>query len=172
VPFSLASFTIDNSCAPAAAVPGAVGDTYLTTFPALGAIVSTLSAGRLASMNCATDQTLIATAAAPAAPSVSAGATVNPTEYAAINAAVAANNTKIAAIATANNWALVDFNAALTAQAALIPPIASFSTPTNLFGTLFSQDGVHPSGAGQKIIANTFIAAINAKYGTSLAVIP
>ena len=171
-PFNLASFTIDNSCAPAAAVPGALGDTYLLTFPATGAIVSTLAAGRLASINCATDQAMIATAAAPALPSVSAGATVNPAEYTAITAAVTADNAKIAAIAAAHGWALVDFNGALVAQAANIPPIASFSTPTNLFGTLFSQDGVHPSAAGQKIIANAFITAINTTYASGLALVP
>jgi lysophospholipase L1-like esterase len=170
VPFSLASFTIDNSCAPTSA--GGVGDSYLLTFPTLGAVVSTLSAGRFASVNCATDNVLLAPAATPTVPSVPAGATINPTEFAAINAAVAAFNTKIAAVATANGWALVDFAALLAAQAANIPPIPSFSTPTNLFGTLFSQDGIHPAKAGQKIIANGFIAAINAKYGTAITAIP
>ncbi len=172
VPFSLGSFSIDNSCAPAAAVPGAIGDTYLLTFSTLGGVVGTLSAGRFASVNCATDQVLLAPAATPTVPSVPAGATITPAELTAINAAVAAFNTKIAAIATAHGYALVDFAALLAAQAANIPPIPSFGTPTKLFGTLFSQDGIHPAKAGQKIIANGFIAAINAKFGTTLTAIP
>ena len=58
------------------------------------------------------------------------------------------------------------------AQAALIPPFPSLSTPTNLFGPLFSQDGIHPTAAGHKIITNGFIAAINTKFGTTLTPIP
>lgn len=170
VPFSLASFTINNNCAPAAAVPGAVGDTYLLTFPTLGAVVSVLSAGRLASIDCVTDQTLIAVAAAPAAPSVSAGATINSVEYPVIVGRTTALNTAISTLATARGYAYVDANAALAAQAANIPPIPSFTTPTQLFGTLFSQDGVHPNKAGHRILAQAFAAAINTKFGSTLVV--
>ncbi len=171
-PFSLATFTIDNSCAPAAAVPTAIGDNYLLPFTTLGAFLSTLSAGRAASLNCATDQALLAPAATPTIPSVPAGATLTPAEVTTIGAAVTAFNAKIAALATANGWALVDFNALLLAQAASIPPFPSLSTPTQLFGTLFSQDGIHPTKAGHKLIAQAFVTAINAKYGTALPAIP
>ena len=170
LPFSLPTFTIDNSCAPNAA--GGIGDTYLVPFTTVGAILSTLSAGRAAVLNCATDVvTIIPPPPAPANP-VPAGGTINPVELAAIGARVAAYNTHLAALATAHGYALVDLAALLQAQAGLIPPFPSLATPTNLFGPLFSQDGVHPNKTGQKLIANAFIAAINAKFGTSLTPIP
>ena len=50
-------------------------------------------------------------------------------------------------------------------------PFPSFA-PTNTFGTAFSLDGAHPSGEGQKIIANNLITVINSKYGTTLAPVP
>jgi phospholipase/lecithinase/hemolysin len=33
---------------------------------------------------------------------------------------------------------------------------------------LFSLDGIHPTAAGHKAIADAFVAAINAKYGSTL----
>jgi hypothetical protein len=39
----------------------------------------------------------------------------------------------------------------------------------NLFGSLISFDGVHPSTAAHRILTGRFAAAINAKYGTSLS---
>ena len=170
LPFSLPTFTIDNSCAPAAAVPGAIGDTYLLPFTTVGAFLATLSAGRQASLNCATDAALIATGAG--APNAPAGGTVTPAELAAITARVTGFNNKISALATAHGYALVDFAGLLAANAAQIPPFPSLATPTALFGPLFSQDGVHPTKAAHKIIANAFIAAINAKFATTLTPIP
>jgi lysophospholipase L1-like esterase len=49
-----------------------------------------------------------------------------------------------------------------------IPPIPNLATPSNLFGTYVSLDGFHPSGAGSKLIADAFVAAINKKYGSAL----
>ena len=166
-PFNLANFTIDNSCAPA--VAGGIGDTYLLPFTSLGAMLQHSSAGRAVVLNCGTDVATVVPAAGAAAVPVP---TLTAAEVTTIQAAVASFNAKIAAVATANNYALVDFNALLTAQAANIPVFPSLSTPTTLFGTLFSQDGIHPNAAGHKLIANAFIAAINAKFGTTLAVIP
>ncbi|MNY80078.1 hypothetical protein D3C86_2209820 [compost metagenome] len=39
---------------------------------------------------------------------------------------------------------------------------------TYVTGGAFSLDGVHPSGRGYGLIANIFIDAINAKYGSTL----
>ena len=79
-------------------------------------------------------------------------------------------NTKIAAVATAKGWALVNLDSALSVLVAngAIPPIPSLATPTNLFGTYISQDGFHPSSAAHKLIADLFVGAIDAKYGTTL----
>jgi hypothetical protein len=40
------------------------------------------------------------------------------------------------------------------------------------FGSCLSNDGVHPSAAGQRLIANALIGVINEEYGTSLAPVP
>ncbi|HXY69225.1 MAG TPA: hypothetical protein VEH62_07220, partial [Gemmatimonadales bacterium] len=68
-------------------------------------------------------------------------------------------------------WAFVDFNGLLTANKALIPPFPIFAAgppPSVSFGPLVSLDGIHPSPAGAKAIADAFVAAINTKYSTTL----
>lgn len=170
LPFSSPFFVIDVSCAPGAA--GGVGDSYLLTFPATGAITNTLAAGRAATLNCATDvATVQPPAPAPAVPEFPAGATINVAEYGTITQRVTDLNTYLAAEAAARNYAYVDINGALAAQAALIPPIPQFTTPAALFGPLFSLDGIHPNRAGYAIMANTFRVAINTRFATTLPVI-
>lgn len=66
-----------------------------------------------------------------------------------------------------------DLPAATTAaqfQAAVLNscPVSGATGAPNFFGSLISFDGVHPSTAAHVILANSFAAAINAKYGTSL----
>jgi len=48
-------------------------------------------------------------------------------------------------------------------------PVTGATAAPNFFGSLFSFDGVHPSTAAHRILAGTFAAAINAKYGTQLS---
>ena len=90
----------------------------------------------------------------------------------AIRQRVAAFNTFIATQATTRGYALVDLNGVLQAAvtAGAVPPFPSFSTPTALFGPLVSLDGIHPSGAGHRLLAQAAAAAINAKFTTSLVV--
>lgn len=122
------------------------------------------------------------------------------TEQITIATRVAQYNAIIAAAAAANGWAYFDpntiVNAALVArvngradllrkcqdlgtattaaqfQAAVLNtcPVTGPTAAPNLFGTLVSFDGVHPSAAGQVALANGVAAAINAKYGTMLPV--
>jgi lysophospholipase L1-like esterase len=47
-------------------------------------------------------------------------------------------------------------------------PTAPFAAP-NFFGSLMSFDGVHPSTEAHRILAGSFAARINAKYGTTLS---
>lgn len=47
-------------------------------------------------------------------------------------------------------------------------PVTGATGEANLFGSLFSFDGVHPSTSAHVIIANSFATAINAKYNISL----
>jgi lysophospholipase L1-like esterase len=48
-------------------------------------------------------------------------------------------------------------------------PVTGPTAAPNFFGSLFSFDGVHPSTAAHRILAGTFAAAINARYGTQLS---
>lgn len=76
--------------------------------------------------------------------------------------AVAANNTKLA---------LADVNAAFTAfvstQGATINGIRLTPSITPPYAG-FSEDGVHPNGRGYAFLANIFIDAINAKFGSTI----
>jgi hypothetical protein len=98
-------------------------------------------------------------------------------EQATLDAAVTQMNTYIQGKATAMNFAYVDINPTLLAQKAAggcinaVPNLAAAGT-VSPFGTCISFDGLHPTLAGSKLIANLTIAAINAKYQTTLPVVP
>jgi lysophospholipase L1-like esterase len=175
LPYSSPGFSIAASCAPNAA--GGVGDNYLLALPTTGAVTSALAAAGTARINCgAVDSTKV-----NGAPLSAAFATVNTAEYATITGRVTAFNTAIQTLATAQGWAYVDLNAALTTQAANIPALPNFANPTALFAcpaagcptgttTVFSLDGVHPTKAGYRVLAVAFQTAINTKYSTTIAV--
>jgi lysophospholipase L1-like esterase len=106
---------------------------------------------------------------------------LSPSEQATLNAATDSYNATISAKATALGWAYLDPNPILEAERTgatpAIPAFPNFTSSTrdlatSVFGALFSLDGVHPSAAGQKIIANAVIAAVNAKYNLSVPVVP
>jgi lysophospholipase L1-like esterase len=163
-PYSLASFTVDASCAPTAA--GGVGDQMLVAFTATATITGTLAGGGAASLNCGTATATVT--------DLSGTHGTGPVLGAATVAAIAAEAVQIDSFihlqANQRGWAYVDLNGALAAALAggQIPRFPDLTLATPLFGPLFSLDGIHPSGAGQKSIADLFVAAINAKYGTSL----
>lgn len=92
-----------------------------------------------------------------------------PTEIQDIATATDAYNTTIQAAATANGLAFVDTKA-LMAQLTTTGITANGYTFTSTFvtGGTFSLDGVHPSPRGYALIANKFLEAINAKYGSNL----
>ncbi|HEX8697147.1 MAG TPA: SGNH/GDSL hydrolase family protein [Longimicrobium sp.] len=121
------------------------------------------------------------------------------TEIAVITARINAYNAALQAAAAANNWVYVDPNTifapqlttrtsgrtnqirkcidlatATTAaqfQAAVLNtcPVTGATAAPNLFGALISLDAVHPSSAAHVLFANALAAAINARYGTTLA---
>lgn len=165
VPYSLASFTVDASCAPSAA--GGVGDSTLVPFPATGAITSALAGGHTASLNCGTGAAL--------ANGVAVGPVVTVPKFRVILAVYDGIDTYVASQAASRGWAFVNLHdtymGALAAGS--IRSFPDFTKPTStLFGAYMSLDGVHPNAAGHKMIANAFITAINTTYGTTLAVIP
>jgi lysophospholipase L1-like esterase len=96
------------------------------------------------------------------------------TEQATLGAAIAAYNAYIQTKAAAIGFGYYDPNVSFAAlkAAGAIPPFPNLASTNQTFGTYFSLDGVHPSAAAHKLIANELIGVINAKYGTSLKLVP
>lgn len=99
---------------------------------------------------------------------------LTPTEVTFLAQTVAAYNAHIQAKAEELGWAYVDVNGTLNALRlnGQIPPFPSLGTPTAPFGAYISLDGIHPSTQGHVLIANLMIEAVNAKYGTTIALVP
>jgi lysophospholipase L1-like esterase len=95
--------------------------------------------------------------------------TLTATETAEVKTATNAFNASIAAIASSKGLALVDANAILN-QVATPAGLTAYGytmTSTYVTGNSFSLDGVHPSPKGYALIANKFLEAINATYGSN-----
>ncbi len=90
-------------------------------------------------------------------------------EISELKAATDAYNAIIQAAATANDLAFVDAKAIMT-QLSTTGITANNYTLNTAFATggAFSLDGFHPTPRGYALIANEFIKAINAKYGSNL----
>jgi hypothetical protein len=149
-------FTVLNNCAPNAAIPGSKGDSILVPWtkylPLIGAAAAVAD-----TLDCA-NTNLVAT----------------PAEYARMRNAVVGFNAKIQAVATAKGWAYWDPNTALDSLriAGQIPPFPNIATPNVDFGPWITLDGVHPSAAAHKLIANYMRGVINTKYTTTIPAIP
>lgn len=96
-----------------------------------------------------------------------------PTEITAINNARVAYNSIVTGIVASNTTklALADVDAALnaliTAQAGIYNGVTitpNINPPTGIY----SEDGVHPNTRGYAFLANVFIDAINAKFGSTI----
>ncbi len=95
--------------------------------------------------------------------------TLTATETAEVVAATDAYNSSIQSIASAKGLAFVNANAVMAQVANGGVSYNGFTmTSTFVTGNAFSLDGVHPSPKGYALIANKFIEAINAKYGSNL----
>ncbi len=81
-----------------------------------------------------------------------------------------AYNAAIAAAATATTTPLVDVHQTFVsiANAGGVPINLPTCCSLAFGGGLLSFDGLHPSNTGYAIVANTFIATINASYGTAI----
>jgi lysophospholipase L1-like esterase len=85
-----------------------------------------------------------------------------------IEIAVDAYNTTIKALADAKGLAFVDANAFLSQVYNGGIRFGNYHlSATYVTGGAFSLDGVHPSARGYALIANKFMEAINAKYGST-----
>ncbi|HJQ67086.1 MAG TPA: SGNH/GDSL hydrolase family protein [Gemmatimonadales bacterium] len=154
-----ATFIVMPSCAPQSF--GGIGDTTLVPFRYGFGLIAAAQAGAVDTLDCLNDHN------------------ITPGELANLHAAVAGYNAHISSEATARGYAYFDPNAALAALRADTNLVAVFPHPppdpratATPFGSAVSRDGVHPSAATHKLIANALIQVINAKYQTSLQPIP
>jgi lysophospholipase L1-like esterase len=96
------------------------------------------------------------------------GTTLTVAEVAEVKTATDAYNATILSLANSKGLAFVDANTILK-QVASTGVSANFVTVSSTYvtGGAFSLDGVHPSPRGYALIANKFLEAINAKYGSN-----
>jgi hypothetical protein len=99
---------------------------------------------------------------------LSAGSAIPAATAAAISSAVAGYNNAIRAAATAEGAFVIDL-ADLFKQARAGLPAGGVNVRGTYGGGFFSDDGLFPSAAGQALIANYVLQAVNAKFGTSFA---
>ena len=153
-----ATFTVNNNCAPNAAIPGAKGDSVLVPWPVAIPRLSAAAAGASTTIDCSVTTDV-----------------VTPAEYKAIATATAAYNSYIVAQATQRNWAVWDPNPSLVAAKAnpalvtTFPNLPSVATGGNVtFGSYFSLDGFHPSSVTHKAVADSLASVINRYYKTTI----
>lgn len=93
---------------------------------------------------------------------------LTPVEQAEVAAATDAYNNSIAAQAQARGLALVDLKSVLEQAASTGIQFDDFNLNTSLvFGGLVSLDGVHLTARGYALMANSFLDAIDATYGSN-----
>jgi hypothetical protein len=90
------------------------------------------------------------------------------TEITAVNNAVIAYNNKLKAAADAAGLAFADVNAMFSTVKSGIMYNGVGINATFVAGGAFSLDGIHLTPLGNALLANTFISAINSKYGSSI----
>jgi hypothetical protein len=165
-----AQFSVDVNCAPKAAVPSSNGDSVLVPWTVGVPKLAAAQAGLPTTLDCSDDNEVVL-----------------PSEFKAMRLAVAGYNSFIASQAQARGWAFVDIATPLLAAKTETPApgqqpkITTFpclpggpcggttnATPNVLFGLYFTLDGVHPSAAAHRVVANLVIDAVNSTYGTTI----
>jgi hypothetical protein len=165
-----AQFSVNVNCAPKAAVPTSNGDSVLVPWTVGVPKLAAAQAGAPTTLDCSVDNEVVL-----------------PSEFQAMRLAVAGYNAFISSQAQSRGWAFVDITTALLAAKGETPApgqqpkIAVFpclpggpcggtvnATPNVVFGQYFTLDGVHPSAAAHRVIANLVIDAVNQTYGTTI----
>jgi hypothetical protein len=93
------------------------------------------------------------------------------TEISAVRTAITNYNTKIKSLAMAHGLAFVDVNKFLSMAETGITYNGINLNTTFVSGGAFSLDGVHLTPIGNALLANEFIKAINATYGSTIPLV-
>ena len=175
----LASLGLPTDANTVGAVAALFGATYGQTRQATAADLLVLpSSSIIGTVNTTTFQFLVSQGLSPAvAGQFSVEGVTNPladkwvllpSEQAEIATATSAFNAAIAATASQAGLALVDANALLNQLASGGVKSGNSILVSNLVtGGAFSLDGVHPTSRGYALIANEFMKAIDATYGSN-----
>ncbi|HEY7898312.1 MAG TPA: hypothetical protein VIC03_07845, partial [Gemmatimonadaceae bacterium] len=93
---------------------------------------------------------------------------------ASLAASVAGYNTFIQSQASANGWAYYDPNPLLASLkgSGCVGTVPNLANATQPFGPCISLDGIHPTVVANRAVVGALIAAINAKYSTTLTAPP
>ncbi len=156
------SMTVLPNCAPS---PTGIGDTVLVPFRYGFGLIARAQAQVPDTLDCSDIHN------------------IDQTELANLHSKVAAYNDTIAARASARDWAFLDPNVALAALRADPTQFAPFpnTAATNCwganaagkpFGLAFSCDGIHPSAATHRLIAQVLRDSINFHYSASIPTVP
>ena len=151
-----ATFDVADNCAPEGDFPdGEPGEASLVPFSyGFGVLFAAAQQGQAVQLDCLNDPEVLTT-----------------TEWGQAAATIAAYNAVIQQAADARGWAYADLTPVLTGlrDQGLIPPFPNLAAAPDIFGPIFSQDGVHPTEAGQAELATGVAQAIDATYGTTVA---
>lgn len=93
-------------------------------------------------------------------------------DVAAIEATVGAMNAHLAQVAAARGWAFVDLAETFVRMRTDLGAYAPRAqlTCASPYGAFYSLDGIHPTAAGSRLIADAFASAVNAAYGFALPI--
>ncbi len=159
-----ATVSVDNNCAPNAAIPGSKGDSVLVPWTVGVAGLLQASAPPFTPFTLDCSNTL---------------QVVTPEEYAYVRNTTDQMNGLIRQQATDRGWALVDAGeifAQLQVQGSgipLFPDLAAVPTGGSVnFGDWFSLDGFHPSSATHQVVADSMIAVVNRFFATQVPAVP
>jgi lysophospholipase L1-like esterase len=146
------TFQVADSCAPSQF--GGLGEETLVPFGyGFGELMGQAMEGRQVTLDCAQDLQVLSNQ-----------------EIGELVSTVAAYNDILAQEAASRGWAFFNPNPIFRElyDEGFIPPFPAVQIPSQLFGPVFSLDGVHPSGLGHRLVANGVMEAINETYGTGL----
>lgn len=97
---------------------------------------------------------------------------LDPAEIAAIEARIVAFNAIIEREAARIGVPVVDINAVFADIVANPPVFYGFPLTKNLFGGLFSNDGVHPNNLAHGLVTNEFVRTLNQAYAMNVPELP
>lgn len=150
------NFDVADNCAPQSDFPDdQPGEASLVPFSyGFGVLFAAAQEGESVTLDCLDDPQVLTV-----------------TEWQTAAATVEAYNGVIQQAADARGWAYADMTPVLTGlrDAGAIPPFPNLAAAPDLFGPVFSQDGIHLTATGQADFAIAVAEAIDAAYGTTVA---